>query len=964
MIKKKIRLLNWSGKSVQKSLAKKNLSGFYNLKLGKIYVFKITALGAKNIGIDEFSYGNSILVPNTQIGDVVKAKIVKIYNKNYKYAIAQVVRKIKIRCALPCLTGKAQHMLVNKQENLTVENRAGTTSRINLANTVGNTHKESSGPLQSLAGAVSEEKAKQKNPTGTTHKVGDFIEVKISKIGPKNTGIAYLGKKKNDFLIIPQALKGQSYKVQITRIKKKYAFAKILTHTHKLSIGSNGINLSFKESQNPSTISNEIKEGSKIQLLLPVKLKRFLKYLVLKLNGSILFVKPNFYAKPGNLVQIKCVKKINLKSEQSSNSSLMETPRLVFGKIIKVQPMSAVKKRSLIKGSLRQMLQSGIHLGEKTVKCHARMKKYIWLRKKGPNKNQPLIQKKRHLINLFKTRRCLNKALIQLSKYALKGRHFLFVGTKKAAARLIARVSLFSKNSFFVNTRWLGGLLTNWKSILKSIKKISPILKQKQTFLKEIFQKRQNLKNNLVKQVICSLKRAEILKEKAKIIVLKFKNLAGSQVAFSDEANESVNLEIKKAFEDKIDKKAISLNLKREQFLTTGKLLLHNRQKLIQNNYGILMQSLVLKTRAEHVIKKKYIKLFISLIASRTKLREYGRSLIFCRKISQIHQLAKQKNEINTSWINEDLPKNLSDTTLFFVNCAKLIKSVEIENKKPATSESEMVQKSYMPSLRDKPHVSDLVLTHKQIADCLPFIEKYIICVMHMNNSLEKKLTSLKEELKLIKNKIQNYILLKTKFNLQLNKIKSMIVQEKPFLFLVVKKVKKLVHQQNFMTFLKEFASLKTPEIKEQIKEQIKQIVQYLLKNIVDPKLKYSLEFIYDEKVKNMSKKVGAARKKRWQRLEKYFGGIAKMAKMETNQVSKNVAIIIGQKHEMNAIRECQKLGIKMFQILDTNCNPTLADHFVPANDDSRNALEYLLKEFLTHIRLGQKLRSRLSLQN
>lgn len=81
------------------------------------------------------------------------------------------------------------------------------------------------------------------------------------------------------------------------------------------------------------------------------------------------------------------------------------------------------------------------------------------------------------------------------------------------------------------------------------------------------------------------------------------------------------------------------------------------------------------------------------------------------------------------------------------------------------------------------------------------------------------------------------------------------------------------------------------------------------------------------------------------------------MLKMNKNNISKNVAIIIGQQEEMNAVRECQKLGIQMFHLVDTNCNPTLANHYIPANDDSRNSIKYVLSKFLTHIRMGQKLR-------
>ena len=84
------------------------------------------------------------------------------------------------------------------------------------------------------------------------------------------------------------------------------------------------------------------------------------------------------------------------------------------------------------------------------------------------------------------------------------------------------------------------------------------------------------------------------------------------------------------------------------------------------------------------------------------------------------------------------------------------------------------------------------------------------------------------------------------------------------------------------------------------------------------------------------------------------------MTKFTKTQISRNVAIIIGQTEEMNAVRECSKLGIKMFTIVDTNCNPTLTDHVIPSNDDSRNSIKYILTKFITRIRLAQKIRSRI----
>ena len=98
-----------------------------------------------------------------------------------------------------------------------------------------------------------------------------------------------------------------------------------------------------------------------------------------------------------------------------------------------------------------------------------------------------------------------------------------------------------------------------------------------------------------------------------------------------------------------------------------------------------------------------------------------------------------------------------------------------------------------------------------------------------------------------------------------------------------------------------------------------------------------------------LPKKEGATRKKEKERLHKYLGGLKKMFAIP------DVVIIVGQPEEMNAVRECQKLGIRSITILDTDCDPTLADLFVPANDDSITSLRFLLTNFLEDIQKGQK---------
>lgn len=99
----------------------------------------------------------------------------------------------------------------------------------------------------------------------------------------------------------------------------------------------------------------------------------------------------------------------------------------------------------------------------------------------------------------------------------------------------------------------------------------------------------------------------------------------------------------------------------------------------------------------------------------------------------------------------------------------------------------------------------------------------------------------------------------------------------------------------------------------------------------------------------NYSKKEIANFKKEKERLQKYLGGLKNMTSIP------DVVIIVGQPEEINAVRECQKLGLRSVTILDTDCDPTLADLFVPANDDSVASLQFVLTEFVEAIKKGQK---------
>nr|YP_009105922.1 ribosomal protein S2 [Gloeotilopsis sterilis]AIT94801.1 ribosomal protein S2 [Gloeotilopsis sterilis] len=100
--------------------------------------------------------------------------------------------------------------------------------------------------------------------------------------------------------------------------------------------------------------------------------------------------------------------------------------------------------------------------------------------------------------------------------------------------------------------------------------------------------------------------------------------------------------------------------------------------------------------------------------------------------------------------------------------------------------------------------------------------------------------------------------------------------------------------------------------------------------------------------LKTLPKKEAAACKKEKDRLQKYLGGLKNMTKIP------DIVIIVGQPEELNAVKECKKLGLTTITILDTDCDPNLADYFVPANDDSVASIQLLLNLFLESIQRGQ----------
>jgi small subunit ribosomal protein S2 len=113
--------------------------------------------------------------------------------------------------------------------------------------------------------------------------------------------------------------------------------------------------------------------------------------------------------------------------------------------------------------TMRQLLEAGIHFGHNTRRWNPKMKPFIF----GERNNV-------HIIDLQQTVPMLYTAMTALQQIASKGGRILFVGTKRQAADPI-KAAAERCGQFYVNHRWLGGMLTNWKTIIASIKRLNEL---------------------------------------------------------------------------------------------------------------------------------------------------------------------------------------------------------------------------------------------------------------------------------------------------------------------------------------------------------------------------------------------------------------------------------------------------------------------------------------------------------
>ncbi len=118
--------------------------------------------------------------------------------------------------------------------------------------------------------------------------------------------------------------------------------------------------------------------------------------------------------------------------------------------------------------TMKELLEAGVHFGHRTHRWNPKMKRYIYAGRNGI-----------YIIDLHQTLKLFEQARDFIQDIAAKGDHILFVGTKKQAQEAIETAAK-SCNMYYVNQRWLGGMLTNYKTIQSRINKLSELERMKE----------------------------------------------------------------------------------------------------------------------------------------------------------------------------------------------------------------------------------------------------------------------------------------------------------------------------------------------------------------------------------------------------------------------------------------------------------------------------------------------------
>lgn len=129
--------------------------------------------------------------------------------------------------------------------------------------------------------------------------------------------------------------------------------------------------------------------------------------------------------------------------------------------------------------SLAQMMESGVHFGHQTRRWNPKMSPYIFTERNGV-----------HIIDLVQTAELMEEAYEYMRSSSEKGKKFLFVGTKRQAAGIIAQEAQRC-GAYYVNQRWLGGMLTNWTTIKSRVDRLKDLERREEVGALDLLPKKE-----------------------------------------------------------------------------------------------------------------------------------------------------------------------------------------------------------------------------------------------------------------------------------------------------------------------------------------------------------------------------------------------------------------------------------------------------------------------------------------
>lgn len=129
--------------------------------------------------------------------------------------------------------------------------------------------------------------------------------------------------------------------------------------------------------------------------------------------------------------------------------------------------------------SLAQMMEAGVHFGHQTRRWNPKMSPYIYTSRNGV-----------HIIDLVQTAQLMEDAYSYMRSAAEQGRKFLFIGTKRQAAGIVAQEASRC-GAYYINQRWLGGMLTNWATIKTRVERLKDLERRQESGALDLLPKKE-----------------------------------------------------------------------------------------------------------------------------------------------------------------------------------------------------------------------------------------------------------------------------------------------------------------------------------------------------------------------------------------------------------------------------------------------------------------------------------------